>query len=269
MTNTATPRHFDIITLFPEAFSALSASGITRRAHEERKLYELHFANPRDFTHDAHRTVDDRPYGGGPGMVMRPEPLDAALAHLRQQQKAQQRPAGALVYLSPQGRRLNHALVRELAKQPALTLLCGRYEGIDQRFIDRHVDLELSVGDFVVSGGELPAMLLLDALIRQLPGALNDADSAEQDSFANGLLDYPHYTRPQSWQGKNVPEVLLSGDHGEVKRWRRGQSLALTWQRRPDLFNADQLQAQDFSLLEKTRSEPAKAAPAKQSAALS
>ncbi|MFN3985189.1 MAG: tRNA (guanosine(37)-N1)-methyltransferase TrmD [Rhodocyclaceae bacterium] len=248
------PRRYDVITLFPEMFSALTASGITRRALE-RGLYSLAFVSPRDFTNDPHRTVDDRPYGGGPGMVMMPGPLEQAIdAALRAQTEACGS-TGTVVYLSPQGRKLDHALVLELAQVPALTLVCGRYEGVDQRVLERKIDLEVSLGDFVLSGGELPAMVLLDAIVRQLPGALNDADSAREDSFADGLLDCPHYTRPETYQGERVPDVLLSGNHAMIRRWRLKQALGATWLRRPDLLEGRRLSKEECSLLDEFKRE--------------
>lgn len=226
---------FEVISLFPEMFAAIERSGITRRAME-RSLWQVRHTNPRDFATDAHRTVDDRPYGGGPGMVMLAEPLAKAIASCRERHD---RPV-KVVHFSPAGERLTHRRVMELSAEPALVLLCGRYEGMDQRLIDRDVDLELSLGDFVLSGGELPAMALMDAIIRQLPGALNDASSAIEDSFVSGLLDCPHYTRPEVWDGRPVPDVLLSGDHARIRRWRAEQALALTRSRRPDLLEQDE-----------------------------
>lgn len=249
-------RRFDIITLFPEMFSALTASGITRRA-AERGLYELGFHSPRDFVFDAHRTVDDRPFGGGPGMVMKAEPLEKAIAEARAEQEAQIGAAGRVIYLSPQGARLDHAKVLELAALPGLILLCGRYEGVDQRLIDRCVDEEVSLGDFVLSGGELPAMVLLDAIVRHLPGALNDADSAVEDSFVDGLLDCPHYTRPEVYEGERVPPVLMSGNHAAIRRWRLKQALGRTWQRRPDLLAQRRLNKEELSLLGEFKQEQA------------
>ena len=228
-------RRYDVITLFPEMFSALTGSGITRRAID-RGLYALGFHNPRDYTSDPHRTVDDRPYGGGPGMVMLAEPLMQSISAARTAQQAATGRSGRVIYLSPQGRRLDQSVVMELAAEPGLVLLCGRYEGVDQRLIDREVDEELSLGDFVLSGGELPAMVLLDSIVRQLPGALNTAGSAQEDSFADGLLDCPHYTRPEVHELGAVPAVLLSGDHAEIAKWRRKQALGRTWLRRPDLL---------------------------------
>ena len=230
-------RRYDVVTLFPEMFAALTGSGTTRRA-AERALYRLALWNPRDFATDRHRTVDDRPYGGGPGMVMMAAPLERAIDAARKSQQAALGRAGRVIYLSPQGRRLEHRRVVELAGEPALVLLCGRYEGVDQRLLERCVDEEISLGDFVLSGGELPAMVLMDAIIRQLPGALNDADSAQEDSFVDGLLDCPHYTRPVEYQGLRVPDVLLSGNHAEIRSWRRARALALTRERRPDLLQS-------------------------------
>lgn len=249
-------RRYDVITLFPEMFAALTGSGITRRARD-RGLYDIAFHNPRDFTSDPHRTVDDRPYGGGPGMVMLAEPLQKAIGRARAAQAEATGERGRVVYLSPQGRRLDQQGVLEYVAQPGLILLCGRYEGVDQRLIDREVDEELSLGDFVLSGGELPAMVLLDAIVRQLPGALNDAGSAQEDSFADGLLDCPHYTRPEVYENERVPEVLLSGNHAVIRRWRLKQSLGQTWLRRPDLLAARQLSKTELNLLDEFRQEQA------------
>lgn len=254
MSSAAAIRRYDVVTLFPEMFAALTASGITRRALE-RGLYELGFHSPRDFVSDPHRTVDDRPYGGGPGMVMMPGPLESAIEAARAVQIQRCGEAGRVVYLSPQGRRLDHDMVLEIGARQSVILLCGRYEGVDQRLIDRCVDEEVSLGDFVLSGGELPAMVLLDAIIRHLPGALNDADSAEQDSFVNGLLDCPHYTRPEVYRGERVPEVLLSGHHAAIRRWRLKQSLGRTWLQRPDLLAGRALTKEEDLLLEEFRQE--------------
>ena len=250
------PRRYDVVTLVPEMFAALTGSGITRRAID-RGLYALEFHNPRDFTSDPHRTVDDRPYGGGPGMVMLAEPLTQAIRAARAAQQAALGRSGRVIYLSPQGRRLAQEVVLELAAEPALVLLCGRYEGVDQRLIDREVDEELSLGDFVLSGGELPAMVLLDAIVRQLPGALNTAGSAQEDSFADGLLDCPHYTRPELYEDERVPDVLLSGNHAAIRRWRLKQSLGRTWLRRPDLLGARPLSKTELKLLDEFRQEQA------------
>ncbi len=250
------PRRYDVVTLFPEMFTALTASGITRRALE-RGLYEIAFHNPRDFATDAHRTVDDRPYGGGPGMVMMVEPLERAIGRARAAQKDRIGSEGPVIYLSPQGKQLDHAKVLELCDRPALILLCGRYEGVDQRLIDNCVDEELSLGDFVLSGGELPAMVLLDAMIRHLPGALNDADSAREDSFVEGLLDCPHYTRPERYGDGQVPEVLLSGNHAAIRRWRLKQAIGRTWTLRPDLIERRRLSREEAALLEEYRQDHA------------
>lgn len=225
----------DVVSIFPELFDAVSSAGITGRA-AQNALWSLHRWNPRDYTHDAYRRVDDRPYGGGPGMVMLFEPMADALAAARAAQREQTGEAGLTVLMSPQGRPLDHAIVSALAGSDALTIIAGRYEAVDQRFIDTHVDQEISIGDFVVSGGELPAMMLIDAMVRLLPGAVNDPASVEQESFASGLLDAPHYTRPESLNGQVVPSVLLSGDHRRIERWRRERALALTAARRPDLL---------------------------------
>jgi len=239
---------FDAVTLFPEMFAAVTASGITGRALES-KLWSLATWNPRDFTADSYRTVDDRPYGGGPGMVMLAEPLEKAL------DAAQAAGGGKVIYLSPQGRKLDHPRVIALAGEKAITLLCGRYEGVDERLIRRRVDEELSLGDFVLSGGELAAMALIDAVVRQLPGALGDEASARQESFVDGLLDCPQYTRPEDYRGERVPEVLLSGHHENIRRWRLKQALGRTWRRRPELLAARTLTDEEQRLLEEIRRE--------------
>lgn len=241
----------DVVTLFPEMFAALSQSGVTRRALD-RGLWSLQLWNPRDFTEDVHRTVDDRPYGGGPGMVMMPGPLEAAVEAAKSCQRAAGMGASWVVCLSPQGKRLTHQRVMrfvDTASEQGLVLLCGRYEGIDERLIERCVDEEISIGDFVLSGGEIPAMALLDAVVRQLPGVLNDSDSAAQDSFVEGLLDCPHYTRPEEYKGLRVPEVLLSGHHEGIRRWRLQKALGRTWQRRPDLLEGRALSKEETQLL--------------------
>ena len=243
----------DVVTLFPEMFSALTQSGITRRALEEGR-WSLDYWNPRDFTLDKHRTVDDRPYGGGPGMVMLPAPLEAAIVAAKARQAAAGAPESRVVYLSPQGAPLTHRRVMAFAdaaiqRREGLVLLCGRYEGVDERLIARCVDEEISLGDFVLSGGEIPAMALLDAVVRQLPGVLNDAESAEQDSFVAGLLDCPHFTRPEEYAGRRVPDVLLSGHHEQIRRWRLKQALGRTWQRRPELLAGRELSKVETQLL--------------------
>ena len=234
----------DVITLFPEMFRILTAHGITGRA-VERGLLEVVTWNPRDYTTDRHRTVDDRPYGGGPGMVMRYEPLQAAIQAVR----AAAAPGTKLACLSPQGRRLDQRGLEELSQRDGLILLCGRYEGIDERMIEAEVDEEWSIGDYVLSGGELPAMVIIDGLTRLLPGALGHEDSAAQDSFVAGLLDHPHYTRPEIVDGREVPDVLRSGDHQAIARWRRKQALGRTWLRRPDLLAALTLSDEQRELL--------------------
>ena len=239
---------FDAISLFPEMFDAVLDYGITRRALD-RGLYRFKAWNPRDFTSDPHRTVDDRPYGGGPGMLMLAEPLDQAINAI-QAELASEDLTPWVLHFSPRGRPLTHQRVMELKNKPALVLLCGRYEGIDERLLQRRVDEEISLGDFVLSGGELPALALMDAIIRQLPGALNDADSAAQESFAEGLLDCPHYTRPEVWQGDAVPEVLKGGHHAAIAKWRLQQSLNLTRKHRPDMLKKRGVSPQEQDLLD-------------------
>lgn len=236
---------FAAVTLFPEMFEAITRFGISRRAFENG-IATLNAVNPRDFATNAYKTIDDRPFGGGPGMVMMPEPLEKAI------DAARDALGGAkVIYLSPQGQPLTDGLVRKLAKEPSLVMLCGRYEGIDERVIERKVDLEVSIGDFVVSGGELPAMMLMDAILRTLPGVLNDAQSAEEDSFASGLLDCPHYTRPDHYEGMAVPEVLLSGNHERIRVWRLAESLKRTRNRRPDLLQGRAFSKEEMQLLKK------------------
>ena len=235
----------EVISLFPEMFAAITEYGITSRAVTQG-LLELNCWNPRSFTEDRHQTVDDRPFGGGPGMVMKIKPLDDALAAAKQSIGG---PA-KVIYLSPQGRQLNQAAVSELATQDNLILIAGRYEGIDERFIETYVDEEWSIGDYVLSGGELPAMVLIDAVTRLLPGALNHADSAQEDSFSDGLLDCPHYTRPVRYAGKDVPQVLLSGNHEHIRRWRLQQALGRTAERRADLLDSRSLSGEEKNLLD-------------------
>jgi tRNA (guanine37-N1)-methyltransferase len=228
---------FDVVTLFPKMFDAITGSGITGRA-ADRRAYQFLPWNPRDFAANAHRTVDDRPYGGGPGMVMMAEPLEKAVCAARQRQISAGVAKPRVIYMSPQGSLLTHAKVKSLSAEQGVVLLAGRYEGEDERLIARQIDEEISIGDFVMSGGEIAAMALMDAVIRQLPGVLGDAQSAEQDSFVNGLLDCPHYTRPEVYEGVAVPPVLMSGNHADIARWRLKQSLGRTQQRRPDLMAA-------------------------------
>lgn len=242
-----------LITLFPEMFRAITESGITSRA-VKTGLLTVESWSPRDYAEEGYRKVDDRPYGGGPGMVMMVEPLRKAIQAARTHAES----LGLqpqVIYLSPQGRRLDQAGVRELAEGQAFILLCGRYEGIDERLIQREVDAEWSIGDYVLSGGELPAMVLMDAVTRLLPGALGHADSAEEDSFTDGLLDCPHYTRPEVYEDEPVPSVLLSGDHAAIRRWRLKQSLARTQQRRPDLMAALVPSKEQQKLLDEIRRE--------------
>jgi len=241
----------DVISIFPDMFAAIRDYGITGRAIRAG-LLTLKVWNPRDFSEDKHRNVDDRPYGGGPGMVMAAPPLARTLDAVRREQ-----PSVRVSYLSPQGRRLDHAGVADLGQREGLILLAGRYEGIDERIIETAVDEEWSIGDYVLSGGELPAMVLIDAVARRLPGALGDEDSAEQDSFVDGLLDCPHYTRPETYAGRRVPEVLLSGDHARIARWRRKQALGRTWLRRPDLLALRSLSEDERALLEEFKREHA------------
>ena len=234
----------DVITLFPELVQAVTEHGITGRA-VQRGLLKLNTWNPRDYTHDRHRTVDDRPYGGGPGMLMRYEPLRDTIRAARAAT-----PEHEVVYLSPQGRVIDQALLRDVAKRPGVTLIAGRYEGIDERLLVNEIDAEWSIGDYVLSGGELGAMVVIDAVARLQPGALGDEDSAEQDSFSEGLLDCPHYTRPESIDGMDVPAVLLGGHHADIQRWRMKQALGRTWQRRKDLLTQLQLSQEQQALLD-------------------
>ena len=241
---------FDCVTLFPEAFAAVADFGITRRAREEG-LWSLALWNPRDFTTDNYRTVDDRPYGGGPGMVMLAEPLARAITAA----KAAEQGAAKVIHLSPQGAALDHGKVMELSAERRLVLLCGRYEGVDERLIERAVDEELSIGDYVLSGGELAAMVLIDAVVRQLPGALGDEHSAAQESFVDGLLEAPQYTRPEVYQGSAVPAMLMSGHHAQIERWRLKQSLGRTWMRRPELLERRGMSETERKLLEEFKQE--------------
>lgn len=245
---------FDVITLFPEMFDAVARHGVSGRA-KERGVFQLRLWNPRDFTENNYRTVDDRPYGGGPGMVMLAEPLEKAIVATRERQRQAGVREPRVVYLSPQGELLDHRMVLELGKLQGLVLLAGRYEGVDERLIRRQVDEEISIGDYVLSGGELAAMVLIDSLVRQLPGVLGDPESASQDSFVGGLLDCPHYTRPEVYQGKAVPEVLLSGNHARIQRWRLQQALGRTWLRRPDLLEKRGLSDDERKLLEEFKQD--------------
>jgi tRNA (guanine37-N1)-methyltransferase len=248
---------FDVVSLFPEMFAALTQSGVTRRAFEQER-WGLTLWNPRDFTTDRHRTVDDRPYGGGPGMVMMARPLEATINAAKARQVERGLPPPRVVFMSPQGKPLTHERVMALKDEPGLVILCGRYEAVDQRLLDRVVDEEISLGDFVLSGGELPAMALMDAVVRLLPGVLGDDASAVEDSFVNGLLDSPHYTRPDVYEGVPVPPVLMGGNHAEINKWRRQRMLEATWMKRPELLDkaraAGQLTAADEKFLTSLRS---------------
>ena len=228
---------FDVVSIFPEMFSALTQWGITGRACEQQ-LTSVSLWNPRDFSTDSRKTVDDRAYGGGPGMVMMAKPLEHTVEAIQAQHQLLGIPSGPVCLLAPQGKPFSQQIAADILSYGNLTLICGRYEAVDQRFIERKVDLQLSLGDFVLSGGEIPAMAMMDAVIRLIPGALGDQESAAQDSFMNGLLDYPHYTRPEIVGNLSVPDVLLGGHHAKIMGWRRQQSLALTKRLRPDLIES-------------------------------
>ena len=235
---------FALVSLFPEMFEAVSDYGVTGRARKQG-LVEFTHCNPREYTADKHRTVDDRPYGGGPGMLMMIDPLQQAIAAAREAVAA----GAKVIYLSPQGKRFDHDKAVELAQEPALVLIAGRYEGVDERLLEAEVDEELSIGDYVLSGGELAAMVIVDAVTRQLPGVLGHELSAQEDSFADGLLDCPHYTRPEVFQDRQVPDVLLSGNHEGIRRWRLKQALGRTFERRPDLLQGRAMKPEEEQLL--------------------
>jgi len=241
---------FDVVTLFPEMITTAASYGVTGRAIE-RKIVSLSVWNPRDYTHDKHRTVDDRPYGGGPGMVMKYQPLHDAVKSA----KRAGNDTAKVVYLSPQGKPITQALLSEACDISQLILVAGRYEGVDERFVKTDCDEEWSVGDYVISGGELAALIVIDAVTRLLPGVLGDEESARQDSHMNGLLDYPHFTRPEQLEGCSVPDVLLSGNHADIDRWRMKQALGRTWQRRPDLLKNKNLSAEQEYLLQQFKNE--------------
>ena len=242
-----------IISLFPEMFKAITEFGVTGRAVKQN-LLQVRCYNPRDFTHDKHKTVDDRPYGGGPGMLMMVQPLRDAI----QMAKSQAGEGVKVIYLSPQGRKLDQAGVKELSQNNKIILVCGRYEGIDERLIQTEIDEEWSIGDYVLTGGELPAMTLIDAVARFIPGVLGKQTSAQEDSFAEGLLDCPHYTRPEILDGFTVPPVLMSGNHEEIRKWRLKQSLMRTWLRRPELLEKLALTDEQKKLLKEVKAETAK-----------
>ncbi|UTW49365.1 tRNA (guanosine(37)-N1)-methyltransferase TrmD [Bacterioplanoides sp. SCSIO 12839] len=247
---------FDVVTLFPDMFQALTDHGVTGRAVKQEKV-SIQCWNPRDFTHDNYQTVDDRPYGGGPGMLMKIQPLKDAI-HAA---KAAAGEGAKVIYMSPQGRKLDQRGAEQLAQQQKLILVAGRYEGIDERLIETEIDEEWSLGDFVLSGGEMAAMTMMDAVIRLVPGVLGHELSAQQDSFSDGLLDCPHYTRPELYEGQAVPEVLLSGNHEKIRQWRLKQSLGRTWQRRPDLLDALELTNEQQRLLTEYLAELEESSP--------
>ncbi len=251
---------YSVITLFPEMFDAIADFGVTRRGMDE-KVWELKCWNPRNFAVNAYKTIDDRPYGGGPGMVMMAEPLNAALDAAVSEQVADGVAKPKVVYVTPQAKPVTDSRIRELAKEDGLVFLCGRYEGIDERLIQARVDVEVSIGDYVLSGGELAAMVIIDAMVRLLPGFLGDGRSAVEDSYSptrDGLLDHPHYTRPEVWNGIAVPATLMSGDHAKIEAWRRKQALKRTTERRADLLNGKSWGKQDLQLLEEIRQEQKK-----------
>lgn len=246
--------HIQVVTLFPQMFEALNCGGVTGRAIDQG-LLQLGLWNPRDFATDRHRTVDDRPYGGGPGMVMMVEPLRATLEKARAQTQQISGCRPIVAYMSPQGRRITQATLQNLAQRSAMIFVCGRYEGVDERLIESEIDEEYSIGDYVLSGGELATMVIIDGLARLIPGVLGHPDSARQDSFVNGLLEYPHFTRPAYTNGKSVPEVLLSGDHRAIRRWREKQALGRTWLKRPDLLESLELNEEQQALLDEFKRE--------------
>lgn len=239
-----------VISIFPGMFSAITEHGVIGRAMQQSVL-QLTLHNPRDYADDKHSKVDGRPFGGGPGMLMLPEPMTKVINAARSQAKT----GAKVVYLSPQGKRFDHAAAKSFAKQESLILLAGRYEGIDERVLEHHVDEEWSIGDYVLSGGELPAMVMIDAIARLLPDSLGNSESAEQDSFVHGILDCPHYARPEEYDGQSVPDVLLSGDHQAIAKWREQQALGRTWDRRPELLEKIELTDEQQRLLDEYRKE--------------
>lgn len=245
---------FDVVTLFPGMLDAVTRWGITGRARE-RRCYEVVAWNPRDFAGDAYRTVDDRPYGGGPGMVMLAAPLEKAITAAKQRQASVGVGSSKVVFLSPQGRLLDQGVVRELTALDGLVLVAGRYEGVDERLLQRCVDMEVSIGDYVLSGGELAAMVVMDSIIRWMPGVMGDPESVIQESFVEGILDCPHYTRPEVYEGVKVPDVLMSGNHALIERWRTKQALGRTWERRRDLLESIELSKAHQRLLDEYKQE--------------
>ncbi len=255
--NNVVAKQYDVITLFPEMFDAIADCGVTRRGLDEG-AWELKCWNPREFATNAYKTIDDRPYGGGPGMVMMAEPLNAAIDAALTRQVEKDVAASKVIYLTPQAKPITDQGIRELVAHDGLVFLCGRYEGIDERLIQSRVDLEISIGDYVLSGGELAAMVLIDAMVRLLPGVLGDGRSAVEDSFSptrDGLLDHPHYTRPEIWNDVAVPPILMSGDHAKIEAWRRKQALTRSLKRRPELLDGKTWNKQDLKLLDEIRQE--------------
>ena len=253
----AVTKQYDVITLFPEMFDAIADCGVTRRGLDEG-AWELKCWNPREFVTNAYKTIDDRPYGGGPGMVMMAEPLNAAIDAALKRQVEKSVAASKVIYVTPQAKPITDQGIRELVGHEGLIFLCGRYEGVDERLIQSRVDLEVSIGDYVLSGGELAAMVLIDAMVRLLPGVLGDGQSAVEDSFSpsrDGLLDHPHYTRPEHWNGVAVPPVLMSGDHAKIEMWRRKEALMRSLSRRPELLDGKTWNKQDLKLLDEIRQE--------------
>ena len=244
---------FDVITLMPEMYLALTDYGVVGRAFKEKNV-DLQLWNPRDFSHNQHKTVDDRPYGGGPGMLMMADPIVKSIESAKKRQNELGFSDSKVVHMTPRGKKLNHNLVESLVKESNLIFIASRYEGIDER-VDPWIDEEISVGDFVTSGGELPTMMLIDCMVRQLPGVLNDSESAIQDSFVNGLLDHPHYTRPEIYSGIKVPDILMSGDHENIRIWRLKESLKITWIKRPDLLAERLLTKEESRLLDEIKNE--------------
>ena len=244
---------FDVITLMPEMYLAITDYGVVGRAFKENNV-ELHLWNPRDFSHNEHKTVDDRPYGGGPGMLMMADPIVKSIKAAKKRQEALGFSSSKVIHMTPRGKTLKHKLVKSLVKQNNLIFIASRYEGIDDR-VAPWIDEEISVGDFVTSGGELPTMILIDCMVRQLPGVLNDAESAIQDSFVNGLLDHPHFTRPETYNNMKVPDILVSGDHEKIRIWRLKESLKITWMKRPDLLAERLLTKEETRLLDEIKNE--------------
>jgi len=244
---------FDVITLMPEMYLALTDYGVVGRAFKEKNV-DLHLWNPRNFSHNQHKTVDDRPYGGGPGMLMMADPIVKSVKAAKKRQDELGFSNSKVIHMTPRGKTLNHKLVESLVEESNLIFIASRYEGIDER-VNTFIDEEISVGDFVTSGGELPTMMLIDCMVRQIPGVLNDAESAIQDSFVNGLLDHPHFTRPEIYNSIKVPDILISGDHEKIRIWRLKESLKITWVKRPDLLAARLLTKEETRLLDEIKNE--------------